>query len=179
MLSLVVRTPRRPRRAGAGDSARRLVGRQGSADRARRDAWTQLVAASEAERRFALTLFEAFGLAALVLAAIGIYGVLSGSVTERTREIGVRAALGASRRTIVSLVLRQALALTAIGIAIGVAGGLVASRALATLLFGVSRADPATYAVVVSLLAAVSTIACWVPAWRAARIDPAVVLKAE
>ena len=138
-----------------------------------------LLAATAAERRFALILFEAFGLVALVLAATGIYGVLSGSVTERLREIGVRAALGASRGSILALVLRQGMALTAIGIAIGLAGAVAASRALVTLLFGVTRVDPPTYLGVVALLLGVSTIACWLPAWRAARVDPSITLRAE
>jgi putative ABC transport system permease protein len=140
---------------------------------------TDLVTKSEAERQFALRMFEAFGLAALALAAIGIYGVLAGSVSDRTREIGVRAALGASRRDIVALIARQAVGLTIVGVAMGLAGGVVASRAIATLLFGISRTDPATYAAVVSLIAAVAAIAGSLPAWRAARIDPAITLRAE
>ena len=138
-----------------------------------------LLAASGAERQFALTLFEAFGLVALVLAATGIYGVLSGSVTERTREIGVRAALGASRATILALVLRQGITLTLIGIAIGVVAAAAASRALVSLLFEVTRIDPITYGGVVALLLAVSAVACWFPAWRAVRVDPAIALRAE
>jgi putative ABC transport system permease protein len=138
-----------------------------------------LVAATAAERRFALILFEAFALVALLLAAIGIYGVLSGSVTERTREIGVRSALGASRGDILALVVRQGMILTGLGVAIGLSGAMVASRAIVTLLFGTSRLDPTTYLGVVALLAGVSAIACWVPAWRAARIDPSITLRAE
>lgn len=138
-----------------------------------------LLAASAAERRFALILFEAFGLAALVLAATGIYGVLSGSVTERTREIGVRLALGASRRHILGLVFRQGMTLTVLGVAIGLCGALAASQALITLLYGVSRLDPVAYLGVVALLVGVSVIACWVPAWRAARVDPSITLRAE
>ncbi|MBV8856054.1 MAG: ABC transporter permease [Acidobacteria bacterium] len=139
----------------------------------------ELLAASAAERRFALILFEAFGLAALVLAAVGIYGVLSGSVNERTREIGVRLALGASRGHILALVLRQGMKLTGIGVAAGLCGAAAASSALVSLLFGVSRLDPAAYLGVVALLAAVSAAACWVPAWRAARVDPSITLRAE
>ena len=139
----------------------------------------RLVARSEAGRRFALRLFEIFAIVALALATIGIYGVLAGSVAERTREIGIRAALGASRAGILGLVVRQGLVLTAAGIAIGLGGAALASGALSTLLFDVSRLDPATYAGVVTLLAAVSLIACLVPAWRAARVDPAVTLRAE
>jgi putative ABC transport system permease protein len=138
-----------------------------------------LLAASAAERRFALILFEAFALAALVLAAAGIYGVLAGSVAERTKEIGVHSALGASRGTIIALVVRQGMSLTALGIAIGVAGAVAATQAIVAMLFGVSRLDPATYAGVIVLLVGVSAIACSVPAWRAARIDPAVTLRAE
>jgi predicted permease len=139
----------------------------------------ELVAASAAERRFVLVLFGAFALAALLLAAAGIYGVLSGSVAERTREIGVRSALGASRREILALVLRQGAALTALGVAIGAAGAALGSEALAALLFGVSRFDPATYLGVAALLAAAAAVACAVPAWRAARVDPATTLRAE
>jgi putative ABC transport system permease protein len=138
-----------------------------------------LIAASESERRFALIVFETFGITALVLAAIGLYGVLAGSVTERTREIGVRMALGASRGEIVSMVVRQALAMTMAGVVIGTAGAMLTSRALETLLFGITPRDPATFAGVVALLLAASAVASWLPAWRAARVDPAVTLRAE
>jgi putative ABC transport system permease protein len=138
-----------------------------------------LLATSEAERRFVLVLFEAFGVVALILAATGIYGVLSGSVTERMREIGVRVAVGATRGDILALILRQGMALSALGIVIGLTGAVVASHALISLLFGISRLDPATYFAVIALLAGVSVIACGVPAWRAAQIDPASSLRAE
>jgi len=138
-----------------------------------------LLAASAAERSFVLILFEAFGLVSLILAATGIYGVLSGSVTERTREIGVRSALGASRRDILALVVRQGMALTAIGIMLGLLGAVAASQTIAALLFGVSPLDPLTYFGVIALLGAVSMIACGVPAWRAARVDPMVALRYE
>jgi putative ABC transport system permease protein len=138
-----------------------------------------LLAASAAERRFALILFEAFGIVALVLAATGIYGVLSGSVTERTREIGVRLALGASRGNILALVFRQGMTLTGFGVALGLCGALIASQAIITLLYGVSRLDPIAYLGVIALLVGVSVIACWVPAWRAARVDPSITLRSE
>ncbi len=138
-----------------------------------------LLARSEAERRFVLVLFEAFGVVALILAATGIYGVLSGSVTERMREIGVRVAVGATRGDILALIIRQGMALSALGIVIGLTGAVVASHALISLLFGISRLDPATYFAVIALLAGVSVIACGVPAWRAAQIDPASTLRAE
>jgi len=138
-----------------------------------------LVSASEAQRRFALILFEVFAVVALILAATGIYGVLSGSVTERTREIGVRAALGATRGDILALVVRQGMTLTVLGALIGLGGAAAASQALRTLLFGVSRLDPVTYLGVIVTLLAVSAIACWSPAWRAARVDPSITLRAE
>jgi putative ABC transport system permease protein len=138
-----------------------------------------LLARSAAERRFALILFEAFGLVALVLAATGIYGVLSGSVTERLREIGVRSALGASRVNILALVVRQGMTLTGLGLVIGLGGALAASEGLVTLLFGVSRLDPATYAGVIALLLGVSGIASWAPARRATKVDPLVALRYE
>ena len=138
-----------------------------------------LVTATAAERRFAMILFQAFALAALALASVGIYGVLSGRVAERTREIGVRAALGASPRDVAGLVVRQGITLTGIGVAAGVGGALLASRALVTLLFGVGRLDVVTYAGVIALLLAVAVVACLLPAWRAAKLDPAMTLRAE
>ncbi len=134
---------------------------------------------SVAERRFVLVLFEAFSLIALLLAATGIYGILSNSVTERTREIGIRAALGASRTDLVALVLRQGLTLTALGLMLGMVGALAGSRVIATLLYGTSRLDPLTYAGVAALLLAVSAVACLVPARRAARVDPMQALRAD
>ena len=138
-----------------------------------------LVAASAAERRFALLVFEAFALAALVLAAAGIYGVLAGSVAERVREIGIRAALGASRGDILELVLRQAMTLAGAGVVVGLAAAIIATRAIAAMLFGISALDPFTYASAVALLSAVAAMASGVPAWRAVRVDPAATLRAE
>ena len=138
-----------------------------------------LLAESAAERRFVLILFEAFGLVALALAASGIYGVLSGSVAERTREIGVRSALGATRGGIIALIVRQGMTLTALGAVLGVAGALLASQALGALLFGISRFDPFTYLAATVLLSAVAAVACVLPAWRASRIDPMVALRYE
>lgn len=138
-----------------------------------------LLAASAAERRFALGLFGAFALVALTLAAVGIYGVLSGSVAERTRELGVRSAMGATHGDLLALVLRQGLTLTMVGVTVGLVGAAAASRALRTLLFSVSPLDPVTYMGVIALLGAVSAGACWFPAWRAARVDPCITLRAE
>jgi len=178
VMSLVVRSPRDPTTL-----AREVRQAIWSVDKdqpiVRVATVAELVEKSAVERRFALTLFEAFALAALSLAAIGIYGVLSGSVAERTREIGVRSALGASRGDILALVLHQGLALTAVGVAIGVSGAVVASRMLVTLLFGISHLDPITYVGVVALLLGVATVACWIPASRAAGVDPSITLRAE
>ncbi len=138
-----------------------------------------LLASTAAERRFALTLFETFALVALILAAAGIYGVLSGSVAERTREIGVRLALGASREGILALVVREGMTLTVLGVLIGLAGAVVASQAIAAMLFGISPFDPVTYLGVIVLLAGVAVIACGVPAWRAMKVDPIVALRYE
>jgi putative ABC transport system permease protein len=100
-------------------------------------------------------------------------------VAERTREIGVRSALGASRRSILGLVLREGMLLTGFGIALGLAGAIAASQALVTLLFGISPLDALTYMGVIALMMAVSVVACWIPAWRAVRLDPATTLRAE
>jgi len=140
---------------------------------------TAWVAASAAVRRFTMIVFEAFAFVALLLAATGIYGILAGGVTERRREIGVRAALGASRTEILTLIVRQGMGLTGFGMLIGLIAAALASRALVTLLFGISPLDPATYVGVTALLLAVALIACGVPAWRAARIDPAQTLRTE
>jgi putative ABC transport system permease protein len=140
---------------------------------------THLVEITQAERRFVLILFAAFGLVALILAAVGIYGVLSGSVNERMREIGVRAALGASRGHILTLVLRDGMLLTVIGIIIGLGTAAATSQILGTLLFGISRLDPATYFGAVAVLTLVATLACATPAWRASRVDPSITLRAE
>ena len=136
-----------------------------------------LVAASSAQRRFTLLLFEVFGFAALLLAAAGIYGVLAGTVAERMREIGVRAALGATRNELVALVIGQGARLVALGMVIGVVGAMSATRLLRALLYGVSPLDPWSYAGGIVLLAAVGLAASGVPAWRAARVDPASTLR--
>jgi putative ABC transport system permease protein len=177
-LSLVVRTRGDPvAMVGAIENAVWSVDKNQPITRVR--TMDALVAASEAQRRFALMIFEVFALAALVLAAIGLYGVLAGSVTERLRELGVRAALGASPREIVALVIRQGMILTLLGVTLGVVGAAAASRGLITLLYGVSRLDPLTYGSVVAMLVGVGMIACALPAIRASRVDPASTLRSE
>ncbi|HWE85363.1 MAG TPA: ABC transporter permease [Terracidiphilus sp.] len=140
---------------------------------------SRLLDLSVAERRFVLILFEAFALVALALAGTGIYGILANSVAERTREMGVRAALGAGRRDLVALVLRRGLALTAVGVVLGLGGAAVASRAVASLLYGTSPLDPATYGAVAALLVAIAVLACVAPARRAANVDPMEALRSE
>ncbi|HEY3934900.1 MAG TPA: ABC transporter permease [Gemmatimonadales bacterium] len=137
----------------------------------------ELLDRSEAQRHFVLTVFSAFGFAALALAAIGIFGLVSGSVTERLSELGVRTALGATRGSIVLLVLRQGMALAGAGVVIGLAGGAAVSQILRTLLFGVARNDVLTFAGASFLVAAVTMAASAIPAWRAGQVDPAVTLR--
>ena len=139
----------------------------------------QLLASSAAERRFALILFEAFGFVALVLVAIGLYGVLSASVTERTREIGVRLALGAQKRDVLQLILRQGLALTLVGVSLGLLASWAVTRLLTNLLYGVSATDPLVFGGVAFLLILVALLACYVPARRAMKVDPLVILRYE
>jgi putative ABC transport system permease protein len=138
-----------------------------------------LLAALAAERRFSLILFEAFGLVSLVLAATGIYGVLSGGVTERTREIGVRLALGAQRRDVLGLVLRQGVLLTLSGVGLGLLAAWAVSRLLTRLLYSVSATDPWIIGGVSLLLTFVALIACYLPARRATKVDPLVALRHE
>ena len=138
-----------------------------------------LLSASEAQRRFALILFETFGVVALALAAAGIYGVLSYTVTERTREIGVRLALGAERRNVLSLILRHGLKLTLSGIGLGLLLALAVTRLLTNLLYGVSAKDPSIFGGVAMVLIVVALLACYWPARRATRIDPLIALRHE
>jgi ABC-type antimicrobial peptide transport system permease subunit len=139
----------------------------------------QLILRTGADRRFASVIYGTFATAALLLAAVGLYGVVSGLVSERTREFGIRSALGASRGEIVRGVVKNGLLFTAIGVVLGVAGASATNRLLETLLYGISRADPMTYVGVIALLAGVAGLACWAPARRAATVDPAITLRAE
>ncbi len=138
-----------------------------------------IVTASLGSERFRTQLLALFACLALLLASVGIAGVMSQSVRQRTAEIGVRMALGAEPRRVVRGLLAEGMRLTALGLAIGVAGALAASRVLASFLYGVGAADPATYAAVGLLLAACAALACWIPARRAAAIDPMRALRAE
>jgi putative ABC transport system permease protein len=138
-----------------------------------------IVALDVADRRQQMTLLGAFAGLALLLASIGLYGVLSYAVTQRAREIGVRMALGATGPQVVRMVVARGLALTAAGLATGTAGALAATRSMKTMLYGVEAADPTTFAAVAALLSTIAALACWVPARRASRVDPITVLRIE
>jgi len=138
-----------------------------------------LIAASTSQRRLALVLFAAFAVAALFLAVAGIYGVLAGNVAERTREIGVRSALGAGAASIVRLVVMQGARLGAIGLVSGLFIGIALVRYLRAFLYHVGNADLGATAVVVGVLGGATVVACLIPAWRAVRIDPAVALRGD
>jgi predicted permease len=136
------------------------------------------VSASVARPRFAAVVLGTFAVVALILASVGLYGVLSYSVSQRRREFGVRAALGASRPGLVMLVLREGLALTATGVALGLAGAAALTRLMQSALFGVTPLDPASFALAASLLLAVALAACLIPGARAASVDPAESFRA-
>ncbi|HUP64334.1 MAG TPA: ABC transporter permease [Thermoanaerobaculia bacterium] len=138
-----------------------------------------LVWRSLGENRLRAILFGGFALIALVLAACGIYGVLSHGVANRTRELGVRMALGADRRTLLGSVLRESLRTTLLGVAIGTLGALAIARLMESLLFGISSVDPMTFILVILLLVVVAMAASWLPARRAMRVDPATALRSE
>jgi putative ABC transport system permease protein len=139
----------------------------------------QIEAVAVATRRFQTILAVAFGVASLVLAALGIYGVVSFSVARRTREIGVRIALGARADQITAMVLRQGLTPVLLGLAVGAGGALMIGDALAGLLYGVTPRDPLTFAAVAGVFLIVSAAACLIPARRAMRVDPISTLRAD
>jgi ABC-type antimicrobial peptide transport system permease subunit len=130
------------------------------------------------ERVFAI-LSAFFGGLALLLAGIGLYGLMAYNVSRRTQEIGVRLALGAARNNVLSMILRETLGLTGIGVALGLACSLAASQVVANMLYGVSAQDPAALAAAAAVLIAVAAVAGWTPARRAMRVDPMVALRYE
>jgi len=138
-----------------------------------------LVADSLAQPRFRMLLLSIFGGLALVLAAVGIYGVISYSVSQRTQELGIRMALGARRKDVVMLVLQQGMRFAMWGVGIGLVAGIAMTRVMRSLLFGVAPTDPATFGAITILLGAVAAMACWVPAHRAAKADPMEAIRYE
>jgi putative ABC transport system permease protein len=141
--------------------------------------FAQVYSASLGSRRFNLILTAFFGIVALLLATAGVFGVMAYSVSRRTREIGVRVALGARSRDVLTMILSQGMRTIVIGVLIGLAGSLVLTRALSSLLFGVTATDPLTFAAVIALLVATALLACYIPARRATKVDPMVALRYE
>jgi predicted permease len=142
-------------------------------------AMDELIAVSLAQQRFNMLLLGVFAVLALILAAVGIYGAMSYSASQRTHEIGIRTALGAQRRDVLQLVMKDGAKIALFGIAIGIAGALALTRLMASLLFEVKATDPATFVAVAILLALVTLAACYIPARRAMRVDPMVALRYE
>ena len=139
----------------------------------------ELVSQSVATRRYTLVLIGTFAVVELVLAAVGIYGVISYITAQRTREFGIRIALGATRDRVISEVLRRGVRLTVIGSAVGLIGAFVATQSLSALLFEITPLDPLSYSAALALLAFISLCACLVPAWRASRVDPIIAMQSE
>ena len=139
----------------------------------------ELIGDTVAQPRFRAGLVGAFAALALALAAVGIFGVLAFSVSQRMREFGIRSALGAQARDIVSLVLAAGLRITALGVAIGLAAATALTRSLGSLLFGVKPIDPITFLAASAILSAVALIACAAPVLRAVRVDPGSALRQE
>ena len=138
-----------------------------------------VVSSSMAERRFYMQLLGMFATLAFVLASVGIYGVVSYSVAQRTREIGIRVALGAQRSDVLGLVLKEALRLTALGVGLGLVGAYAATRVLRSLLFEVKATDPMTFICLSLLLTLIALLASYIPARRATKVDPLVALRYE
>jgi putative ABC transport system permease protein len=139
----------------------------------------EVIADSLARRRFAMILLNAFAVVALLLSGIGLYGVISYLVGQHTHELGIRMALGAQRRDVLLLVLSQGMKMALGGVTLGLLAALGLTRLLAGLLYGVGATDPTTFAVITSILMAVALLACFVPAWRATKVDPLVTLRSE
>jgi putative ABC transport system permease protein len=139
----------------------------------------EYISASVAAPRFNTTLLSIFAAVALVLTIIGLYGVMSYSVAQRTNEIGIRMALGAQARDVVGLIVKEGIGMVLTGLALGIFGALILTRLLATLLFGVTTKDPTTFIAISVLLSFVALLACYVPAWRATRVDPLEALRCE
>jgi putative ABC transport system permease protein len=139
----------------------------------------QLVDRAVSPRRFITILLGGFSVLALILASLGIYGVISYSVSQRTNEIGIRIALGAQAMAVLKLIIGQGVRLTLIGLALGIGASLAITRVMSALLFGVSATDPLTFVIIAFLLTGVALLACLVPALRATKVDPIIALRYE
>jgi putative ABC transport system permease protein len=139
----------------------------------------RILEASVGRERLSVLVLSVFAFVGVVLASVGVYGLVAHAVTERTHEIGVRMALGAAPGDVVSLIVGQGLTMAVAGIAVGVAGALALAQSIKTLLFGVAPTDPVAFVVASAVLLTVVTTACAIPAWRAARVDPTEALRAE
>jgi putative ABC transport system permease protein len=141
------------------------------------DSMEHIVAGAVARQRFSMLLLAIFAGLALVLAAVGIYGVMSYSVAQQTREIGIRIALGAKRTDVLKMTVKAGLKMVAIGLGIGLAAAVVLTRVMASLLFGISATDPITFISISLVLLAVALLASYIPALRATKVDPMVALR--
>jgi putative ABC transport system permease protein len=139
----------------------------------------EYLSSSVAAPRFNTTLLSIFAAVALVLTVVGLYGVMSYSVAQRTNEIGIRLALGAQSRDVLLMIVKQGSVLIGLGLAIGLFGAYLATKLIASLLFGVQAKDPFTFAAVAVVLALVGLLACYIPAWRATKVDPMEALRCE
>ncbi|PYI81616.1 MAG: hypothetical protein DME26_19680 [Verrucomicrobia bacterium] len=184
-VDVVMRTAAVPGRQGSvplalADSIRHVVQRQNSQNvMFNFRTMNQVLGSSLAARRFSMILLDAFALAALLLAAIGLYGVMAYGVSQRTREIGVRMALGATLFNVLGLVVIRGLKLAGIGVLVGLVGAICLTRLLGKLLYEVKPTDPLTFCCVSILLLLVASLASWLPALRAARLNPTEALKYE
>jgi putative ABC transport system permease protein len=162
------------------DSIRQVVQKQNSQNViSRPQTMNEVIAASLAMRRFSMILLNAFAVAALLLASIGIYGVISYLVGQRTHELGIRLALGAQRTDVLRLVLGHGMRMALSGVALGLGAALGLTRLMTKMLYGVGATDPPTFAIIALLLTTVALLACFVPAWRATKVDPLVALRHE
>jgi ABC-type antimicrobial peptide transport system permease subunit len=177
-MNLLVRSSENP--SGLADSLRSLIhGLRPDQPVQGIDSVEQMETQSITARRYTLFVLGTFGVVDLVLAAVGVYGVISYVTAQRTREFGIRIALGATRGGVISHVLRGGFRLTMLGAVIGLLGAFMVTRSLSALLFEITPLDPISYSAGAALLALISICACLVPAWRASRVDPIIAMQSE
>jgi ABC-type antimicrobial peptide transport system permease subunit len=176
-MSVVVRTRVAPQSLAA--AVRAAVREQGKEVPVTTDTMEERLARSVADRRFVMLVLTSFGVVALMLAAVGIYGVLSYAVARRTKEIGVRVALGAQTTSVLGMVVGDSMRPVAWGALLGIAGALAVSRVLRGLVYGVGVTDPVSFGAAAGTLAVVALVASWIPARRASKVDPIVALRAD